>query len=351
MTGRESSFDTQARSTRRRTSKPRERNVKICILGAGALGSAMGGALAEAGHGVTLITRNRLHVDAVNAAGLILRTHGQDRSVRLAAAVCATGLGPVDLVVVLVKSLDTWAAITSARCLVGPETVVMSLQNGLGQEDILATAVGGGHVVAGKTYVGGVMLGPGHVISSTAGKETIIGELSGDLSPRIKAIAEAFSASGLITRASANIMGAMWDKLFVNVATGAVAAITGLAYGDLYAVPEIEQTAIVAVAESIAVARVLGISIETADPRAPWVKASSGLPPEFRTSMLQSLDKGALTEIDFINGAIVRAGAKAGIPTPVNATLVALVKGIERRIAPSASAAAVAATLAIQPAR
>jgi 2-dehydropantoate 2-reductase len=299
----------------------------------------MGGTLAEAGLDVTLINRNRAHVDAVNAAGLILRTHGEDRRVRLAAAVSTASLKPVDLVVVLVKSLDTGDAIQSARNLVGPDTIVMSLQNGLGQEDILANAIGARHVVAGKTYVGGVILGPGHVISGTSGKETIIGELDGSLSPRVKAIAGAFSASGLITHASTNIMGAMWDKLFVNIATGALAAITGLTYGDLYAIPEIEQTAIAAVAEGIAVARALGIAIETVDPRAPWVKASSGLPPEFRTSMLQSLDKRALTEIDFINGAVVQAGAGVGVPTPVNATLVALVKGIERRIAPPAALA------------
>jgi 2-dehydropantoate 2-reductase len=310
--------------------------VRISILGAGSLGSAIGGVLAEAGHTVTLITRNRRHVDVINANGLVLRTDGEDRCVRLAATVSPHGLAPVDLVVVLVKSLDTLNAIQAARNLVGPQTIVISLQNGLGQEDILSSAVGARHVVAGKTYVGGVMLAPGHVTSSTAGKETIIGELSGALTERVTVIAEAFSASGLLTHASANIMGAMWDKLFVNVATGALAAITGLAYGDLYALPEIEQTAVAAVTEGIAVAKALGIAIDTVDPRTPWVKASSGLPPAFRTSMLQSLDKGALTEIDFINGAIVRAGAKAGIPTPVNATLVALIKGIERRIAPPA---------------
>jgi 2-dehydropantoate 2-reductase len=293
----------------------------------------VGGALAEAGHDVTLISRNRRHMEAIDAEGLILRTHGEDRRVRLAALVSPSGLGPVDLVVVSVKSLDTENAIQAARPLVGPDTVVMSLQNGLGQEAALCEAVGARHVVAGKTYVGGVMLGPGHVLSSTDGKETVIGELNGALTPRIEAIAAAFSASGLVTHASANIIGAMWDKLFVNVATGAVAAITGLAYGDLYAVAEIEQTAIAAVAEGMEVAGALGVATDTADPCEPWVKASSGLPREFRTSMLQSLDKGTLTEIDFINGAIVRAGAKAGVPTPVNATLVALVKGIERRIA------------------
>lgn len=304
--------------------------MRICILGAGALGSALGGALAEAGNDVTLVNRNNRHVDAINSSGLRLRAHGQDRSVRLAAAVSPAGLEPVDLVVVLVKSLDTKAAIESARNLVGPESVVMSLQNGLGQEDILSEAIGSDHVIAGKTYVGGVMLGPGHVLSSTSGKETIIGELDGRIAPRIEAIAATFRAAGLAIEISGNIRGAMWDKLFVNIATGALAGITKLTYGDLYAVPEIESVAIAAVAEAMAVARAAGIRTETTDPRAPWLKAAAGLPPEFRTSMLQSLDKGSLTEIDFINGAVVRAGAQYGVATPVNATLVACIKGIEK---------------------
>src|SRR6266702_3999832 len=108
-----------------------------------------------------------------------------------------------------------------------------------------------------------------------------------------------------------------WDKLLVNVATGALSGITRLAYGGLYAVPELEVIATAAVAEAIAVAKASGIELETVHPHEAWVKAASGLPPEFKASMLQSLEKGSVTEVDFINGAVVRAGAKAGVPTPV----------------------------------
>lgn len=306
--------------------------MRICILGAGALGSAIGGTLAEYGHGVTLINRNHAHVDAIMRSGLKLLVGGVDRFVRVQAATSAAGMAPVDLIIVLVKSHDTEAAMRAARSIVGDETLVVSLQNGLGQEDVLADVVGRDRVIAGKTYVGGVMLAPGHVVAGVEGKETIIGELDGRISPRIATIADAFRGAGLATIVSDNIRGAMWDKLFVNVATGALAGITKLTYGDLYAVPEIEATAIAAVGEAMAAARAAGIRVETTDPRAPWVKAASGLPPEFRTSMLQSLDKGAITEIDFINGAVVREGARRGVPTPVNATLVACIKGIERAL-------------------
>jgi 2-dehydropantoate 2-reductase len=308
--------------------------LRICILGAGALGSVFGGLLAEAGHDVTLINRNAGHVLAIRDLGLRLRVAGVDRVVRVAAATGTGGMAPVDLVIVLVKSQDTERALSAARNMIGPETLLLSLQNGLGQEEILANIAGRDRVLGGKTYVGGGMLAPGHVNASAEGKETVIGELDGGTSPRVETLAKTFTDAGLMTIISPDIASAMWEKLLVNVATGALAGITGLTYGELYAISEIEATAIAAVSEAMAVAKASGVALQTTDPRAPWVKAAAGLPPEFKTSMLQSLEKGALTEIDFINGAVLRAGQRAGLSTPVNATLVALVKGVERKRVP-----------------
>jgi 2-dehydropantoate 2-reductase len=239
---------------------------------------------------------------------------------------------------VLVKSFHTREVMTSARPIVGDHTLVMSLQNGLGHEDVLAEVVGRARVLAGKTYTGGVMLAPGHIMVGTEGKETLIGELDGSLSERVQRIAAVFNGAGLITTVSQNILGTMWDKLLVNVATGALSAITRLPYGALYQVPEVEACAIAAVAETIAVAQASGIQLQTTDPRAPWVKAAAGLPYEFKASMLQSLEKGSVTEIDFVNGAVVCQGAKCGVPTPVNQALVACVKGIERGLFPPTQA-------------
>jgi 2-dehydropantoate 2-reductase len=205
----------------------------------------------------------------------------------------------------------------------------MSLQNGLGHEEILADVVGQERVLAGKTYAGGVLLGPGRVIAGTKEKWTYIGELDGRITGRATAIAEAFTRAGLPTEVSANIMGTMWDKLLINVATGALAGITRLPYGGLYSVPEVEQCALAAVAEAIAVAKALGIKLTSEKPQDAWHLASEGLPAEFKTSMLQSIEKGAPTEVDFINGSVVRWGARTNTATPVNQTLVACVKGIE----------------------
>jgi 2-dehydropantoate 2-reductase len=304
--------------------------MKICILGAGALGCAIGGTLAESGADVLLVNRSEPHVNAINSAGLRLRDGDAERAVKVHAATSCKSLAPVDLVIVLVKSFDTRAVIESAADVIGDRTVVLSLQNGLGHEDILAEVVGRSKVLAGKTYVGGVMLAPGLVIAGTRGKDTRIGELDGALTPRVQAIADTFNRAGLHTLVSANIVGTMWDKLLVNVATGALSGITGLTYGDLYAVPEVKLTALAAVDEAIAVAHASGITLSFESALQAWDKAAEGLPPEFKASMLQSLEKGSRTEIDFINGAVVRGGSRHGVPTPVNEALVACIKGIER---------------------
>jgi 2-dehydropantoate 2-reductase len=306
--------------------------LKIYFLGAGALGCAIGGTLAAAGTDVTLIDRYQAHVDAINRDGLRMKEGESERVVRVKAAIDCGGLPPADLVIVLVKSFHTRDAILSARSVVGQHTAVMSLQNGLGHEDILAEVVGLPHVLAGKTYVGGVLLSPGHIIAGTRGKRTYIGELDGSISERVTAIAGELERAQLPTTVSDNIVGTMWDKLLINVATGALSGVTGLPYGGLYAVPEIEACAVAAVTEAMAVARAAGIKLSIQKPHDAWVMAAEGLPAEFRTSMLQSLDKGSATEIDFINGAVVRAGQHRNVPTPVNQALVAVMKGIEHRV-------------------
>lgn len=305
--------------------------MNIHILGAGSLGCAIGGTLAAAGSDVTLIARSREHVDAVNAHGLVLRdADGNDRVVNVAAATDARHLAPADLVIVLVKAFHTEAAIEGYKSTVGDHTIVMSLQNGLGHEEVLAAAVGRDRLLAGKTYVGGVFLAPGVVRAGVQGKLTLIGEPAGGISERVRRVAAEFERAGLKTTASDNIAGVIWDKLLVNTATGALSAITWLPYGPLYAVPELEATAVAAVAEAMAVARAKGVALSIKNPVDAWRLAGSGLGADFKASMLQSLEKRTVTEIDFINGAVVREGERLGVPTPVNRTLVACVKGIEK---------------------
>lgn len=301
-------------------------------MGSGALGSSLGSVLTEYGSEVWFIDQWKEHIDAMKTRGLLIRENSADKAVKVRATTDPAEAGEADLVILLVKSFSTRDAIRKASPLIGEKTVVLTLQNGLGNEEILAEELGKERVISGRTYAGGVLLAPGHIIVGTKGKYTYIGEMDGKKSDRISSIADEFNKAGLLTVVSDNIVGMIWDKLFINAATGALSGITKLPYGGLYAVPEVKECALEAIAEGITVARSLGIKISGNSPETIWYKAAEGLPPEFKASILQSLEKNQQTEIDFINGAIVRWGEKCGIPTPVNKSLVAGIKGVEYRI-------------------
>lgn len=306
--------------------------MEVCVLGAGSLGSVIGGTLALAGHDVTLVTRNRAHVSAVRSDGLRLVDDRDRVRIDLAATTTPDELPVPDLVIVLVKSFDTTGAIERARDLIGPDTVVLTLQNGVGCEELIGDVVGLERVIAGRTFVGGSMIAPGVVEYGVLGRRTTLGELDGSLSPRLQRIGEAFIDAGVAVDLSTDIVAMMWEKLFVNVATGAWSALTGLPYGELSVHADVERMAIATVAEAIAVARALGIGVTTTDPSVPWRRAWEGLPVGFKASMLQSVEKGSRTEVDVMHGAVCAGGRRAGVPTPINDTLVAAVHGLERRL-------------------
>ena len=242
------------------------------------------------------------------------------------------GIGECDLVIVLCKAFDTKATMEEGKELVGLHTAVMSLQNGLGAEDALSEVVGADHVIGGKTYIGGMLLAPGRVQATIPGKDTFIGELDGTITDRVKAIGSAFEEAGMHCIVSDNIMGVIWDKLLVNVATGAVCGITHLPYGDMYQEDKLVATAVAAVQEGMDVAAKAGVKLTYSDPMDVLELARAGLPYDFKPSILQSLEKHRPTEVGVINGAVVAQGAKHGVATPVNETLVACVTGIERYI-------------------
>jgi 2-dehydropantoate 2-reductase len=303
--------------------------MKMAILGSGSLGSVFGGILTEAGCDVTLLNRPNAHIDVLREQGLTLVTESGERLVKVRAASDPAEVGPVDLIIVLVKSSFTRVAITGARALIGERTLALTLQNGLGNEEILTEFFGADHVLSGRTYVGGALLAPGRVQIGVEGRETLIGELDGRLSARAAVISALFNRAGLETRVIAEIRTLIWQKLLINVAGGAICGITGLSYGQLLEVPEAVETAAAAVAEAISVGRAAGVPLEVADPHEVLIKASAGLPYDFMPSILQDLKRRRPSEVDFINGAVVHEGQKYGVPTPVNNTLVAGIKGIE----------------------
>ena len=306
--------------------------MRVVVIGAGSLGSAIGGTLALDGHDVTLVTRNEAHVAAIASHGLRLDDGAETKVARVNAVTGCGEHAPAELAIVLVKSFDTAAAISAAAPVLGDETVVLTLQNGVGCEQIIADAIGTDRVVAGRTFVGGRIVEPGLVEYGITERHTTIGELDGSRTVRIERLAEMFSRAGMTTSISDDISVLMWEKLFVNVATGAWSALTGLPYGELSTQPDVETMAIATVAEAIEVARALGIAVTTTDPEVPWRRAWDGLPYGFKASMLQSVEKGSRTEVDVMHGAVCRGGREAGVPTPINDTLWAAVRGLERRL-------------------
>ncbi|HSJ90812.1 MAG TPA: 2-dehydropantoate 2-reductase, partial [Ilumatobacter sp.] len=291
-----------------------------------------GGCLASAGHAVTLVTRNAAHVAAIRDHGLRLDDGRGVRTVAVEAATSYDGVPTADLVIVLVKSFDTTGAVTAARSVIGDDTIVLTLQNGVGCEEMIADVVGRPRVIAGRTFVGGRIVEPGLVEYGTAGRATTIGELDGSITTRIELVATMFATAGMHAIVTDDVVAMMWDKLLVNVSTGAWSALTGLPYGELSVHPDIEPMAIATVDEAMDVARALGIAITTTDPAEPWRRAWAGLPYGFKASMLQSIEKGSRTEGDVMHGAVCRGGREAGVPTPINDALWAAVRGLERRI-------------------
>lgn len=305
--------------------------MKICVLGAGALGSSIGGLLTEAGLDVYLVDKRKEHVDAMVRKGLRLQEQDNERVIRVQATDNVHTLGSIDLMIVLVKSHFTEEAIHSAKSVIGKDTIVLSLQNGLGNEEIIAQVVGKDHVLGGVTYAGGVLLAPAQVLVGRKGKLTYIGELDGKKTTRETEVSQLLNSAGIQTVVSDNIYEKIWSKLLVNVAVSPLSAITGLPHAGMAKVGEIVSCAMAAVAEAVEVARASGVILPPEDPSQIWKLATEGLPTDHKSSMLQDVEKGTRTEIDFINGAIVKWGEKYGVPTPVNKTLVAGVKGIEYR--------------------
>ncbi|MDJ0784019.1 MAG: ketopantoate reductase family protein [Desulfosarcinaceae bacterium] len=306
--------------------------MKIAIVGCGALGSTFGGILTEAGADVLMVNPKTDHIDAVLRNGLKITEEGVERTVRVNLITDCTDADPVDLIIVLVKSNFTRAAIEGARPLIGQQTLAISCQNGLGNEEVLAEYLGADRVLSGKTYVGGVMTAPGQILVGRKEKLTVVGEMDGQITERLQAIRNLFNGAGFQTEVSANIRSLIWSKLLINVSTGAVTGLTRLTYGNLLQVPEAVACCTAAVAEALEVARRAGVELTVDDPQEILDKAVEGLPFDFKTSMLQDIERGAMTEIDFINGAVVRLGDQYGVPTPVNRTLVAGIKGVEHRL-------------------
>jgi 2-dehydropantoate 2-reductase len=302
--------------------------MKIGVVGAGAMGSLFGSLLAEAGHEVWLCDIREDHIQAVNQDGLMVEYEAKTRKVRLNATTNPDKIGRCELVLIFVKSTQTEAAAKTASQLSGHNGFVMTLQNGMGNADTIATYVKSNRVLAGTTSHGATLLGAGNIRHAGKGP-TIIG-IWGGADPEFKIArrtAALFTQAGIETTAVEDVRAVIWDKLLVNVGINAITALTGIKNGQILDLESTRELSCLAVEEAAAVARAQGIEIGE-DPMSHVFQVAVATAPN-RSSMGQDVDHRRPTEIGSINGFVVREAGRMGLAAPVNQTLTALVETIE----------------------
>lgn len=305
--------------------------MKIAVVGCGAMGSVYAGLFASAGHEVWAIDSWREHVEAMRSNGLRLEGASGDRTVRLNATTDAPDAGVCDLVIVATKARDVAAAARSAQPLVGPQTTVLSIQNGLGGPDTTASVLGRERVAVG--VVGGFgasMRGPGHAHHN--GMELVrLGELTGPVTPRLGAVAEAWRQAGFRVKTFDDIDQLVWEKLVCNVCYSGTCAVTDRTVGEVMADPDAFRVASNCAVEAYRVALERGVRLDFDDPVA-YVRESGSKIPGARPSMLLDLMAKRRSEVDAINGAIPPAAAALGLAAPFNEAVASLVRAKERRL-------------------
>jgi 2-dehydropantoate 2-reductase len=295
--------------------------MKIAVMGAGAVGCYYGGMLARTGHDVVLIGRPQ-HVAAIERQGLRLETQSFDERIRVSASTQASAVQGAQVVLFCVKSTDTDSAAAAIRPHLAPDALVLSLQNGVENAQRLRALLPQ-EVAAAVVYIGAEMAGPGHVLHHGRGELVIEPSRAGN------DVVRALIAAGVPTEISDNVRGELWAKLILNCAYNALSAITQLPYGRLVAGAGITAVMRDIVDECVAVAQADNVIIP-GDVDAAVRKIAETVPGQY-SSTAQDLARGKRSEIDHLNGLIVRRGAALGIATPANRLLHALVKLIESK--------------------
>ena len=303
------------------------------------MGSVYAGLLAAAGNEVWAIDRWQEHVRAISEHGLRVEGASGDRVVRLHATSDPAEVGPAELVVIATKAADVEAAAAAAQALIGPDTVVLPIQNGLGSADRIAAILGEDRVAIGIAGgFGASIVAPGHVHHH--GLELIrLGERGRPVTPRIETIAAVWRAAGFTVKTYDDVGRLVWEKLICNVAFSGTCALTGCTIGEVMADPNAWSIASSCAAEAYAVARALEIAVEIDDPIA-YVREFGSKLPGARPSMLLDLLAGRRCEVDVINGAIPPLAEQLGLTAPVNDTVSRLVRAKEAALLAGAVARA-----------
>ncbi len=304
--------------------------MNILIVGAGAIGSLIGARLSGTDASVVLFSTNRAHMEAVREGGLKIEELDGTVSSHTLSVCFEIGNLPVnpDYALVLVKSYATLEALSLVRPLCSASTVFVTLQNGIGNWERIAQVVGKSSVIAGTTAQGSTLLAPG-LIRHGGNGPTYIGEICGAKSQRVERLVELFRRAGFATQATEEVQRLIWEKLIVNVGINAITALTGIRNGAVADMEEAARLCRAAVGEAVTVAGAKGYPM--APDMADRVLSVAVATARNRSSMGQDVDRKKRTEIEAINGAIVRFGQEAAIAVPVNQTLTSLVKVLEAR--------------------
>ena len=301
--------------------------MKIVIVGPGAMGCLFAAFLSKSKEEIWLLDKNKERAKKINQGGISIEGISGNWQAQAKATAEAGEIGSADLIIISVKSYDTKEAIVSARALINGNTKILTLQNGIGNIEIIAEVAGSERVIGGATNLGATLLDAGKVRHAGRG-ETVIGRIDGKIPVEMRSIREIFNKAGMETRISRDIKGLLWSKLIINVGINALTAITRLNNGRLVEFEGTRKILREAVTEATKIAKRKRIKLIYDDPLAK-VEAVCEATSANVSSMLQDALRKKRTEIDFINGVIVRLGQESGIPTPVNSTLVDLVKTIE----------------------
>ncbi len=302
--------------------------MQVVVVGCGAMGSIYAALLADAGNDVAVVDANEAHVEAINARGLRVSGASGERTVRLAAHLSPPAT-EADLVICAVKARHVASAAGSLHALVGPDTAVLTIQNGLGSADVVADAVGADCLIVGVAQGFGASLPePGHAHHNDM-KAIRMGAYAGMDKRRVAEIADLWAAAGFDAAAVDDILAMQWGKLICNVAYSAPCAISGMSVGEVRDHPRLGAISRAAAVEAFSVAGALGINLAFADP-VEEVREFAGRMPDARPSVLLDIEAGRASEVDVINGAVPVAAETLGMTAPVNAALTALVKALER---------------------
>lgn len=315
--------------------------MKMAIVGAGALGGTFGALLTRAGINVTLIEIDKKRVEAIQKNGLIMHMpDGEELTIPVKITDDPASAGIMDLVQISVKGYHTESATKMALPMIGPDTYVMSVQNGLGNLDVIAKHVSPERVVGGVTAHSAMALGFNKIKYNGGVGGVWIGRFDGKEDPRLNEIVETLSNAGFETNViEGNILNPIWRKLLANVACNCVAAITGFTGNQLIACEETNQLIRELAVETFQVAKALGLHFwgiggdtkkEMEDPAEFVIHALSGV-ADNKISMLQDIEAGRRTEIETLNGKVWEIGEKLGVPTPLNKIMTLMVKAIEKK--------------------